>query len=238
MAAAFHQEIRDLSRSFFGTAVLPPFLLLLSGLLPAPAWAVTCHCFKDRTFDPNHPEKSEPYVLATTQNSFFAASFGIPRQAVVEAKMSGAGGADLWVAYYSARPVRRRAGDLMAERGGFSSWAETLKGRDRAPGGFSPRFREAIGSGSSDGTLASLAAAETLVLHLGTDWGELEALIAGGASTAEMVAAALLSRWTSRPSTALWAEVRRKGATWGGLLHRIDLPPAGVEEAVRRLVIP
>jgi hypothetical protein len=149
--------------------------------------------------------------------------------------MSGAGGADLWVAYYSARPLRRRAGELMAERGGFSSWAETLKGKDRAPGGFSPRFQEAIDSGSSDGTLASLAAAETLVLHLGTGWGELEALIAGGASTAEMVAASLLSRWTGRPPTALWDDVRKKRTTWGGLLHRVDLPPAEVEGAVRRL---
>ena len=236
MTNTCRQKIGNLTPGSIGTAVLLPLVLFGLGLLPTPAGAVACHCFKDRTFDPAHPEKSEPYVLATTQNSFFAASFGIPKKAVVQARMSGAGSADLWVAYYSARPLRRRAGELMAERGGFSSWAETLKGGERAPGGFSPRFQEAIDSGSSDGTLASLAAAETLVLHLGTGWKELEALIAGGASTAEMVAASLLSRWTGRPPTALWEDVRKKGTTWGGLLHRLDLPPAEVEGAVRRLV--
>jgi hypothetical protein len=236
MTNTCRQKIGNLTPGSIGTAVLLPLLLLVSVLLPSPAGAVTCHCFKDRTFDPARPEKSEPYVLATTQNSFFAASFGIPRKAVVEAKMSGAGSPDLWVAYYSAPPLRRRAGELMAERRGSTSWAETLKGKGQVPGGFSPRFREAIDSGSSDGALASLAAAETLVLHLGTEWRELEALIAGGASTAEMVAASLLSRWTGRSPTALWEDVRKKGTTWGGLLHRLDLPPSEVEGAVRRLV--
>ncbi len=210
-----------------------PLLILFS--LPSPSSAVTCHCFQDRTYDPSNPRKAEPYVLATTQNSFFAAAFGIPRKAVVKSKMSGTSGTDLWVAYYAAGILRLRAGDLMTRRGSAPSWPAVLKGKGMEAGSFDARFAAALDSGASDEHLASLAAGEILTSSLGTERKELEAMMTGGASTAEIVAASVFSRWSGGSPSSLFRDVRGGKTTWGGTLHRLGIEPAGVEDRILTL---
>ena len=57
--------------------------LMISLMLPLPALAIpaiTCHCFTDRSFNPAKPALADPYFLATTQNSFFAAIFNVDKK--------------------------------------------------------------------------------------------------------------------------------------------------------------
>lgn len=211
-----------------------PLLILLG--IPSPASAVTCHCFRDRTFDPSTPLKAEPYVLATSQNSFFAAAFGIPKKRVVQSKMSGTSGTDLWVAYHAASTLGLRAGDLMAARRKAPSWTAVLKGKESEAGSFDALFRAALDSGASDEDLASLAAGDTLASVLGTERTELEGMRAAGASTAEIVTASLLARWSGASPSSLLGDVRGGKTTWGSILHRLGIEPAGVEERILTLL--
>lgn len=217
------------TRSFRKYAAIP-LLVLFS--FPSPSSAVSCHCFRDRTYDPSNPRKAEPYVLATTQNSFFAAVFGIPKKAVVQSKMSGTSGTDLWVAYYAAGILHLRAGDLMARRLKAPSWPAVLKGKGGEAGSFDARFTAALDSGTSDEGLASLAAGEVLTSSLGAEWKELEAMMTGGASTAEIVAASIFSRWSGGSPSSLFRDVRGGKTTWGGILHRLGIEPADVEDRI------
>ena len=61
------------------------YLILLALVLaPLPAAAIpaiTCHCFTERAYDPALPFVADPYFLATTQNSFFAAAFAVENAA-------------------------------------------------------------------------------------------------------------------------------------------------------------
>lgn len=80
------------------------FLWLLSLPLTVAAQSIiNCHCFQERTFNPNHPAAADPYFLATTQNSFMAQSFGLKKRSLVKAKMEGADANDLWILYELAK---------------------------------------------------------------------------------------------------------------------------------------
>ena len=100
------------------------FLILPAPVLAAPTTA--CHCFKDRSFDPANPGKSDEYLLATTQNSFLAAVFNIDKKYVVKTKMSGGSGTDLWIAHFLAQKTGINAQELISDRRTAGSWKSVI----------------------------------------------------------------------------------------------------------------
>ena len=200
-------------------------------LLPAAVPATTCHCFRDRTYDPAEPSKVDPYVLSTVGNSFFARAFGIDKKAVVKARMSGVSGEDLWIAYYASPAEGKSPGTLMAVRRNAPSWASVLT---QPRGGGGP-FPAAAAAGGADRDLARLAAGSVLRSTLGAEEGELEALSAAGATLAETVASAVISRWDGRSPSELLRSVRGGRSTWGSLLHGQGIAPSEAEERIAEL---
>ena len=78
------------------------FIILLLLVIPAStlaATAINCHCFQDRTFNHRDTAAADPYFLATTQNSFISLIYGVDKQNLVKAKMSGTSGAHLWILF-------------------------------------------------------------------------------------------------------------------------------------------
>jgi hypothetical protein len=74
-------------------------------LLPMPALAtsaITCHCFTDRFYNAERPAAADPYLLATTQNSFFAVVFNTDKKTIVIKKQQGTSSDDLWIAFWVA----------------------------------------------------------------------------------------------------------------------------------------
>ena len=86
----------------------------------------SCHCFRDRSFDPERPSAADPYLLATTQNTLFSLVFEVPKKSVVQAKMTGTTGANLWVAYWVAARSGLRAEDLLEARRGSNGWTSAF----------------------------------------------------------------------------------------------------------------
>lgn len=96
-------------------------------MLPVPASAIptiTCHCFTDRSYDAAHPAAADPYFLATTQNSFFAAAFGVDKKRIVINKQKGVSVDDLWVAYWLAARSGADPATLIQERTTKGSWRQ------------------------------------------------------------------------------------------------------------------
>lgn len=209
--------------------------LLALTAVPARAAGPTCHCFRDREFDPANPAASDAYLLATASNSLLAAVAGIPKRDIVQALMSGTPGADLWIAAHAAR--RRRGGlqAVLQARGGAASWRETF----RTGGGdlevLGPRFVAALASGADDATLARIAAAEALVERTGAPWDQLDGLSARGATYQETVAAALIGRWAGKPATEVF-DAARGGAGWSRQLAAAGLVPKAVEGNILKLL--
>jgi hypothetical protein len=211
-------------------------ILLLLGLVllcVTGAWAAPtagCHCFQDRAFDPGRPGAVDPYLLATAQNSLFAAAFGVPKKDVVLARMGGTASGDLWIAHYAAKAGGAIAADLLAGRRNAASWAELLERHGIAVASLGPYFAQV------DGDAALAAAVVRTVLHtrLGAEAADLERLRFVGASPQETILAVVLGRKSGRPADDLLAEVRAGKTSWGALLHALGIPAGRLEAEIRQ----
>lgn len=216
--------------------VLLSLALLLALASPAPgAPIIACHCFQDRSFDPAEPRRVEPYLLATTRNSFLAVAFGQSKKETVRLRMAGTAGADLWVAYYLAAKMKAPAGELLQSRTKTDSWLNVLAGRGIDPRQTGPLFGNVLAAGGNDQALADAAADETLGIVTGVAPGELIQFRERGADTGEIILALLISQRIGRPALNLHAEVQAGRATWGGLIDSAGIQPAEMEWAVKTL---
>lgn len=204
-------------------------------LLPASvvAAAPSCHCFQDREYDPAAPDKSDEYLLATASNSLLSAAYAVPKREIVQARMSGTSGEDLWISTYAASRRGETTGVLMTARASAGSWREVFRSSGGELESLGPHFVGALASGAGDAALAHLAAAETLAGRLGTPWAELGELIEHGATLQETVLAALIGRWSSRTASEVYADVKAGKAGWSRLLAAVNRVPKQMEVEVR-----
>ena len=209
-------------------------------LFPDVAFAAgpSCHCFRDREYDPADPGKSDEYLLATAANSLLAAAYGVPKREIVEARMSGVSAEDLWISTYAASRQGSTAGDLMKARAPAASWREVFRSRGGQLESLGPRFVGALADGAGDVALARLAAAETLAGRLGTPWAELEEVIGRGATLQETVLAALLGHWSSRTAPEVFTDVKAGRSGWSRLLAAVNRTPKQMEAEVRTALRP
>lgn len=214
-------------------------LALLVAAIPFEAAAVvSCHCFRDRSFDPARPAAADPYVLATAQNSVLAAVFGLEKKAVVQAKMTGTANEDLWLAHFAAARTGLRPTELLDSRSRAGTWGEALGALGVAPERLGSAFPDLLGRNGADALLASAVVDAIAAERLAADPGVVGALRAAGASDAETVAAVVLFRLTGTPAAGNLEAVRRGAATWGGLFHAAGVEPPAIGDAAARLLRP
>lgn len=212
-------------------------LTLAVALLVVPAAArgeptVTCHCFKNRSFDPADPASADPYILATTRSSLLSAAFGAGKGGLVRAVMGGTAPDDLWIAHWAGARSSRGAPGLLEEKGAKGSWKAALAGAK----GLGARFEKALAAGAPDAALAALAVDDVLLARLGASAEDVAALRASGARSEEVVLAAVLAVRGGTAAMPILARVRSGAGTWGTALRDAGLVPEDMDAAVRRLV--
>ena len=210
-------------------------------LLPAGALAAgpSCHCFRDREYDPANPDKSDEYLLATAANTLLSAAYGVPKREIVQARMSGTSGEDLWISTFAAHRRGEAAGVLMTARAAAASWREVFRSRGGQLESLGPRFVAALAGGAGDAALARLAAAETLAARLGTPWAELEELAGRGATLQETVLAALIGRLVvARRPRGLRRRQDRESPAGAGCWPRSSRVPKQMEVEVPKALRP
>jgi hypothetical protein len=196
---------------------------------PSAAPAVTCHCFKDRSFDPAAPASADAYILATSSNSLLSAAFGVPKAGLVRSLMTGTQPADLWIAHWAARKIGRDADwllDALAETG---SWRAALAGSAGLPAG----FERELAHRSTPSALAALAVDDVLTARLGADPGVLRELRRAGGSSEELVVAVFLAQRLKGDPRELISRVRSGRATWGSLVNDAGMSPQGIDLSMR-----
>lgn len=226
------------------TAVRVPFrlarlarlaLVALAASAPAAARATAaaaCHCYRDRTFEPERPGAADPYILATTRSSLLSAAYGVDKRTLVATVMTGTAAEELWVAWYAGGRTGRPAAELLALRQQQGGWAAALAGQK----GLDAPFAAALARGAGDPALASLAVDEVLASRMGVAPAALRALHGAGASPEERILASALAAQLGAPTAPLVAHVRAGKATWGQVLRDVGLTPRDLDGLVRRLV--
>jgi len=199
-----------------------------SAVLAIPA--ITCHCFTDRSYDPARPTLADPYFLATTQNSFFAAAFGVDKKTIVIKKQKGVSADDLWIAYWLAARSGGDPDSLLQERNNKGSWqkiAASLAMTDK-----SGRVAAALKAKAPDERLAAAVVDELLARFRFHGEAELTALRKAGAGNQEMVMAGLLAARIRQPAMQLYRDVKNGRTSWGALLQRAGIEPAQIQSEV------
>jgi len=215
-----------------------PIALLMLLMLPLPALAIpaiTCHCFTDRSFDPAHPTVADPYFLATTQNSFFSAAFGVEKRTIVVKKQKGVSGDDLWVAYWLATRSGADPDALLQERKTKGSWRQVAQPLPISTSR-GDRVAAALKTATTDERLAMAVVDELLLRFRFHSEAELAALRKAGAGNQELVIAAVIAAKTRQPAIQLYRAVKGGKTSWGALLQRAKIEPAGIQSVVTAMV--
>lgn len=224
-------RLTKMHRLLLATAIL---------LIPLPALAIpaiTCHCFTDRTYDPARPALADPYFLATTQNSFFAALFNVDKKSVVLKKQKGTSADDLWVAYGVSSRSGIAPDALLEAKESKGSWKDVLSAFHVKPQSLGASVAAALHSGDSTQRLAEGVVNDTIIGYRLLDEKELSVLRKAGATNQEVFLATLLAARTKQPARQILASAK-SGKSWGRLLKEAGLDPGEIQQAAFVLVHP
>jgi hypothetical protein len=209
-------------------------------MLPVPAFAIsaiTCHCFTDRSYDAAHPAAADPYFLATTQNSFFAAAFGVDKKTIVINKQKGVSADDLWVAYWLAARSGADPDSLLQGRKTRGSWRQMTTQSAIPVKSMGVRFADALKNNAGDERLAEAVVDELLLRFRFYGEPELTALRKAGAGNQELILAGLIAAKTRQPATQLYRNVKGGGVSWGTLLTRARIDSTEIQAEVAALAM-
>jgi hypothetical protein len=209
-------------------------------MLPAPAFAIpaiTCHCFTDRSYDAAHPAAADPYFLATIQNSFFAAAFGVDKKTIVINKQRGVSADDLWVAYWLAARSGADPDSLLEGRKNRGSWRQMATQSAITVKSMGVKFADALKNRASDERLAEVVVDELLLRFRFCGGSELAALRNAGAGNQELILAGLISAKTRQSATQLYRNVKEGGMSWGTVLTRARIDATEIQTEVAALVM-
>ncbi|SDM92970.1 hypothetical protein SAMN05660860_03411 [Geoalkalibacter ferrihydriticus] len=200
---------------------LPVFLFLMPAAVTsvhAMTSTITCHCFQDRSYDPNSPAAADAYFLASAQNTLLATVFERSKREVVMAKQTGTSNEDLWIAYRAAALSSLEPRALMQERRRAAHWGEVLEKHriDLAVPGVEIRD-------GWDEVLARAVIDQVLLEQGFADAATLKGLRDAGCDPQQAILAVLLAHTTGRPATAIFSQVQEQNQPWGQLLAAAGL---------------
>lgn len=213
--------------------------LIISFMMPVQALAIpaiTCHCFKDRSFDPARPAAADQYFLATAQNSFFAAVFHVDKKTVVMKKQQGASSDDLWIAYWVASRSGISPENLFQSKQDKEEWREAIVQLRLPAKSLGARFSTALQARKPAAGLADTVVDELFQSYRLLSDGELAALRKAGASNQEMIISRLVSEKTGQPARQVLLEVKKGAKTWGGLLLGAKIDAKNIQQEISALL--
>ena len=216
-------------------------LLLLLALFPAAGEAIpaiTCHCFTERSYDPGRPAAADPYLLATTQNSFMAAALAVEMKTIVIKKQARAGGDDLWIAYWLAARTGRDVEKLFQERKSKGSWRQVatplaIIDIDNPP----DRVAAAFKKNAPDEQLAIAVVDELLLRFRFHSESELTQLQHAGANHQEKILAGLIAARSRESATRIYRQVKEGTSSWGELLQRAQISSPEIQAEIMALMM-
>jgi len=213
------------------------FYLLLSNSVFA-MQITGCHCFQNRQFDPAQPGAVDPYLLATTQNSFLAAIFGIDKKQIVQAKMrGGASGDNLWIAHFIGLKTGADAKDLLDSRKTSGSWKkalEQIKVNYKLLGSY---FERPFAQDISDKEMSSMIVDQMIIDYFGAKKSDIKIMRSRGAQNKEIILSSFLYRKTNRSASFYYSSVSSGQSTWGTLLHGLEIEAKEMGVEINKMLI-
>lgn len=216
-------------------AICKFILIVLLVSLPTPTLAIpaiTCHCFTERSYEPARPAAADPYLLATTQNSFFAVVFNADKKAIVLKKQSGVSSDDLWVAYWIASKSGVSPDVLLEAKKSRDVWKDALSAQQLSSKNMGERFTSAVKAKASSAHLAEKIVDELFLRHQLLPDAELAAMRQAGATNQELIIATVIAAGTKQSPRTLLIEVRSGSQSWGALLKAANIDTKNIQAEI------
>ena len=214
------------------------FSLLVVIVIAIPASAVVnCHCFQDRTFDPQRSSAADSYFLATTQNSLLASALNVSKKTIVQAKMGGLDADLLWIAYYVADRSGMEISEIIKLYTDTSAdWGKFVAILLKSSGEFDKPFVAALLNPENLKGIANGAYRSVLLAQLDIDEAVSVGLEIAGASRKEQIMAIFLSLLLGDQPLDIYKSVQKGQQTWGEVLASTGLDPKQIESSWGKLL--
>lgn len=213
--------------------------LILLLMLPIQALAlpaISCHCFKDRSFDAGRPAAADPYFLATTQNAFFALVFNVDKKNIVMKKQQGTSSDDLWIAYWIASGSGESPETLLQARQKNKSWKDVPVSLRLTAKTMGSRFSSTRSVNSSSAHLAETVVDELFFRHNLLTEPELSALRKAGVTNQELIIATVIATRMRQPARQIYLEVKSGSRTWGSLLTEAKIDTKNMQQEISSIL--
>lgn len=127
------------------------FAASTAAAMEGPPYAAGCHCFKERTFDPQQKFAADGYLLTTSFNSLIAKIFRTSKRQIVMMKMKGGVHPDdLLIGLYVSRAGGVSFNSLLAMLHDGGTWKQILEsGNMQGDEGTEKVFRSIIAAGDN-----------------------------------------------------------------------------------------
>ncbi|MGW8324033.1 MAG: hypothetical protein ACWGSD_21025 [Thermodesulfobacteriota bacterium] len=200
-------------------------LFVLTGSRPVHAeMAGGCHCFKNRSYNPEDRFGVDDYLRATAVNSLVARFFHVSKKDIVMMRMNGAPLEELLAAFYISRRGEIDYREILDLRFKHIPWPEVLTQTGLKPETIEPGFADVLARGDTrvmehleDATLArffSIEPAEVIQLRtLGLE------------NVRDRVLALGLARRLNVPAGDLARSLRQENRSWGEMAAEAGLTP-------------
>jgi len=209
-------------------------LLLLLFFVPV-SWAMnlestsSCHCFKDRAFDPARKFAADKYLLTTSFNSFIAVNFQLSKSQIVMMKMKGGIDPDtLLIGLYVAREGAVELDNVLAilENGG--SWQQVLSSSSlKGDAEAKEVFTQITATRGNNAEAAEIVTDQLLKNYFAIGMEDIVSLHREGATGRESVLVNILAQHSSRDSKPadILTMYTRQQKSWGEIANYYGFTP-------------
>ena len=196
-----------------------------------PESAINCHCFKDRTFDPQNKFAADKYLLTTSFNSFIATNFNITKRQIVMMLMKGSvGPEDLLIGLYVSREADVDLESLLVILDNGGTWKQILESPSLQRPGKDKEVLNAISKVINDKKVAVEIITDQLVKDFfKINQSAIDVLRKEGATGREITLVYLLEKYGNRDKSAadiLKMKTQEK-KSWGEIALVFGLSPKG-----------
>ncbi len=214
-------------------------LLTMFLMFPLPALAIpaiTCHCFKDRSYEPARPAAADPYFLATVQNTFFAVVFNVDKKAIVMKKQQGTSPDDLWIAYWIASKTGTSAEKLLQIKHTSAAWKDVVGSQQIPTRDLGAVFTRQLNSASSSTLLAETVVNDIFLHYQLLGDLELTAVRHAGASNQELIISTVIATKARQPVRQVYLDVKKGAKTWGAFLAAAKIDTKNLQQELSNVL--
>lgn len=194
-----------------------------------PESATNCHCFQERSFNPQKKFAADKYILTTSFNSFIAVNFHISKRQIVMMKMKGGVDPDnLLIALFVARTEGVELDNLLAilENGG--TWKQIFESDAlQTAGDYQTVFKSIVDTGENTSEAAEIVNDQLLKEFFKISDLEIADLREKGANGREITLVYLLERYGKSKKTVSDIFTMRiiEEKSWGEIAASFGLTP-------------